>query len=190
MAEIDASDARQIVDRRWSAWMASAQGGDRAAYEALLRECVPLVQRVARGQGVRGPQVDDVVQDTFLVAWRKLPSLADLSAVRGWLIRIASRQAFDRLRARHATVDLAEHEPFAAEHREPARVVEAGTKVDALRVALGQLSEGQRQCWILREVAGYSYEDIADELSVPVSTVRGLLARARRTLAVQMEGWR
>ena len=93
MAEIDASDARQIVDRRWSAWMASAQGGDRAAYEALLRECVPLVQRVARGQGVRGPQVDDVVQDVLLTLHRARQTYDPAQSFTAWLRTIAKRRA-------------------------------------------------------------------------------------------------
>lgn len=167
-----------------------AADGDAEAFAVLVVRYTPLLRAYVRRILPTGGEVDDVVQDTFVAAWRKLPSLADLTAVRAWLIRIASRQAFDRLRARHLAADLAEHEPFEVEHRAPDRVVEAGTQVDALRVALGRLPEAQRQCWILREVAGYSYEDIADELSVPPSTVRGLLARARKSLMVQMEGWR
>ncbi len=43
---------------------------------------------------------------------------------------------------------------------------------------------------MLREIGGYTYEEIADELAVPISTVRGLLARARKDLIVRMEDWR
>ena len=46
--------------------MVAAQAGDRAAYETLLRDCIPFIRRVARGQGVRPDFIDDVVQETLL----------------------------------------------------------------------------------------------------------------------------
>lgn len=62
--------------------------------------------------------------------------------------------------------------------------------VAALGAALRELPEAQRECWVLREMGGYSYDEIAAELGVPVSTVRGLLARARGFLITRMEAWR
>ena len=56
--------------------------------------------------------------------------------------------------------------------------------------ALAALPEPQRRAWTLRELGGLGYEEIAEELGLPVSTVRGLLARARRTLVQQLDGWR
>jgi hypothetical protein len=46
--------------------MAAAQAGDRVAYQGLLRECIPLIQRVARRQGVQPAAIDDVVQEVLL----------------------------------------------------------------------------------------------------------------------------
>ena len=46
--------------------MVAAQAGDRAAYETLLRDCIPFIKRVARGQGVQPDFIDDVVQETLL----------------------------------------------------------------------------------------------------------------------------
>ena len=112
----------------------------------------------------------------------QLADLADLGAVRAWLIRIATRQAFDLLRARRPAVDLATQEPPEPDDHGPARLVENGTQIEALRVALGALPEAQRQCWILREVAGYSYEDIAETMSCPIGTVRSRIFRAREAI--------
>jgi RNA polymerase sigma-70 factor (ECF subfamily) len=62
--------------------------------------------------------------------------------------------------------------------------------VAALSDALQELPAPQRECWVLREIGGYTYEEISDELGVPLSTVRGLLARARKDIIVRMEPWR
>ncbi|WP_316316528.1 RNA polymerase sigma factor, partial [Clavibacter michiganensis] len=53
-----------------------------------------------------------------------------------------------------------------------------------------ELPEAQRRCWVMKEVLEYRYEDIAEELDLPVSTVRGLLSRARKNMIRLMEAWR
>src|ERR1700733_12065090 len=61
---------RSADDLRRCAQMASAQAGDRSAYEALLRECVPLIKSIAGRQGVPADHIDDVVQDVLLTIHR------------------------------------------------------------------------------------------------------------------------
>ena len=63
---VDAGTSTQKeIDRRRAAWMAAAQAGDRAAYETLLRDCIPFIARVARGQGIRPDLIDDVCRKRF-----------------------------------------------------------------------------------------------------------------------------
>jgi hypothetical protein len=58
---VDAETSTQTeIDRRRTAWMVAAQAGDRAAYETLLRDCIPFITRVARGQGIRSDLIDDL----------------------------------------------------------------------------------------------------------------------------------
>jgi RNA polymerase sigma-70 factor, ECF subfamily len=64
------------------------------------------------------------------------------------------------------------------------------SRLDALSAVLAQLPEGQRQCWVLKEVGGFSYEEIGERLGMSVVTVRGKLARARATVVKDMEAWR
>ncbi|WP_413231591.1 RNA polymerase sigma factor [Microbacterium sp. M28] len=134
--------------------------------------------------------VDDIVQDTFVVAWQRLDELDDPAAVRSWLMRIVSRRAMDRLRATRPHLDVDDLDHAAPAETAPPRIVEARARAAALDAVLAELPEAQRQCWILRELGGQSYEEIADELAVPASTVRGLLARARKYIIVRMEQWR
>src|SRR5690606_20500004 len=121
---------------------------------------------------------------------QRLSDLEDLSAVKSWLMRIVGRKAMDRVRARRPQVPIDDIEHPVSMDASPARTVEARAGVEALSAALGELPDAQRQSWVLREMGGLSYEEVAAELGVPVTTVRGLLARARKRIIVRMEEWR
>jgi hypothetical protein len=64
--DVEVSRHEEEIDHQRAAWMAAAQVGDRVAYERLLHDCIPLIKRVARGQGVPFDCIDDVVQETLL----------------------------------------------------------------------------------------------------------------------------
>ena len=71
----------------------------------------------------------------------------------------------------------------------PAQQAEFRELLDALELGLTELPWRQRACWILREVEGLRYDDIAKILQTTPTVVRGQLHRARRSLAVRMEQW-
>jgi RNA polymerase sigma-70 factor (ECF subfamily) len=102
---------------------------------------------------------------------------------------IVSRKAIDRIRSRKPTAELDEsrHEPISAG---PESRAIASSQLDALSAVLSALPEAQRQCWVLKEVGGLSYEEIAERLDVTTTVVRGRLARARTTVVTEMEAWR
>lgn len=167
-----------------------AADGDVRAFEVLVRRYGPLMRVYASRILGSNDEMDDVVQESFITAWQQLPTLDNGAAVKSWLMRIVSRKSVDRVRARrqHVDIDLTDT-PAPAQHS-PHRLAEAGSQTEALTRALADLPEDQRRCWTLRELAECSYGDIAEELELPVSTVRGLLARARKTLLQEMEEWR
>jgi len=167
-----------------------AVDGDVAAFETLVRRHAPLMRAYAARMLGSVSAADDVVQESFLIAWRRLPALNDPSAVRAWLMKIASRQALTRLRRRPADFALPERECAVPRETEPESVAIRNAQLEALSAALEVVSEDQRQCWLLREVAGLSYEQIGEELRISPSTARGKLARARANIYAQMEGWR
>ena len=169
-----------------------AADGDVRAFEILLRRYGPILRVYARRILGSNDETDDVVQETFITAWQQLPGLQNLNAVKSWLLTIVTRQAIDRVRARarHAFDNIDDLQLEAPYSRSPDHSVEAISRNDAFSKALTALPDDQRQCWMLREVGEYSYDDIARQLEVPASTVRGLLARARKTLVREMEVWR
>lgn len=163
---------------------------DADAFGELVRRHSPLMRAyVSRIVGSLSA-ADDVVQDAFLVAWKQLPSLRDGSAVRAWLMRIASREALLQVKRRPSEAALEGFDVAVSADTQPESRAVRNAQLHALSLALDELPEGQRRCWLLREVADMSYHEIAAELDLPVSTVRGNLARARTSIMIRMEEWR
>jgi RNA polymerase sigma-70 factor (ECF subfamily) len=180
--DLSAADDRTIAGR--------AADGDIRSFEILVRRYSRLMRVYARRILGSSSEVDDVVQDAFVQAWQHLPALDDLGSVKSWLMRIVARKSVDVLRRRHDHDDIADHDFADSEARGPASQAQTHSLDDALSAALSALPEDQRRCWVLREFADYSYLDIGRELDLPSSTVRGLIARARKNLVREMEEWR
>lgn len=188
MPSISAHSASTNVD---DAVLARRAGdGDVTAFATLVRRHEPVVRVYARRILGSGADVDDVAQDTFLTAWQQLPGLQDTSGIRGWLLTIASRKAIDRVRVRRIHSDIDDHDQPTRAEDGPEHSAETSSRQRALGVALSTLPAEQRQCWVLKELGDYSYDDIAAEIGQPVSTVRGLLSRARKNMIREMEAWK
>jgi RNA polymerase sigma-70 factor, ECF subfamily len=166
-----------------------AADGDELAFAVIVRRHAPYLRALTTGLLRSNADVDDVVQDAFITAWDKLPDLRDGRGLRSWLAAIAARKATDRLRRRRDQTPLDDVDPVAPGD-DPAASAELSSQMAALGRALADLPDEVRITWTLREVSGRSYEQIAADLDVPVSTVRGRLARARAHLLDRMMEWR
>ena len=121
---VDACGQKE-VDRRRAAWMVAAQAGDRAAYETLLRDCIPFIKQVARGQGIRPDLIDDVVQETLLTVHRARQTYDPNRSFTAWLRTIAQRRAIDVLRRVGRTRTREVYAPLAYEnHSDPSGATE------------------------------------------------------------------
>lgn len=156
----------------------------------LARRHGPLMRVYAARLLGSDIESDDVVQESFLTGWRRISELESPAYIRAWLMRIVTRKSIDRIRVRRDHDDVQAWDPAGPATMAPDRVVEARLQLDAVWQALDRLPADQRQCWLLREVAEYSYQEISETLGIPISTVRGLLARARRFVLREMEAWR
>jgi RNA polymerase sigma-70 factor (ECF subfamily) len=164
--------------------------GNEAAFGVLVRRHQPLMRRYAQGLLGSSAEADDVVQESCIAAWQKLSTLRDCACLKSWLMRVVRNKSMDRLRMRPAsTLPLDDNTPDTL-HDGPVQVVEMLLRSDALFKVLASLPSNQRRAWLMRGCSGFSYLVIAGELGVPVSTVRGLLARSRHTLAHEMARWR
>ena len=187
MVSLPGRDSLSDADDRTVA--SRAADGDIRAFEILMRRYGSLLRAYA-ARIVRPSDADDVVQETFVTAWQDLPDLENPASVRSWLTTIVTRKSIDRLRAERDHDSIDDHDDVADTADGPESTASASSLDEALSQALSTLPEDQRRCWVLREVAGYGYQEIAEQLDLPVSTVRGLLVRSRKTLVREMEAWR
>ncbi|RKT52052.1 RNA polymerase sigma factor [Saccharothrix australiensis] len=184
------------VESTDSALAGGVARGDLAAFEVLVRRYSGRVYGLAfRMLGDRA-EAEDVTQEVFATAWRRLDSLCEPAAVRTWLFRVAHRQCLGVLR-RNRTDPVGDLPDWGATPvgagqgpRDPSLVAEAVAAVAALRLALRRLPAAQRVAWLLAEVDELSYAEIALVVGASEESVRGRLARARVRLAEVMKVWR
>jgi RNA polymerase sigma-70 factor (ECF subfamily) len=156
--------------------VARMRAGDDDAFEILIGQYQAPLFRYLRGFVGDVEQAHDLVQETFLRAYRSLGSLEDPGLLRSWLYRIAHNQACSALRRRRIVSWL----PLVPAHHTAAAAPDHGA-IEALRVeeALGRVPLDQRAPLLLHLVAGFSYAEIAGLLRVTEGTVRMRISRGR-----------
>ena len=167
--------------------------GDEAAGTELVERYAPPLYRLAFALVGNAADAEDVVQETFFGAFRRLSSFEGRASLKTWLSRILVRQAarHHRTRARHRTVSFERSgEPTAAPQRRSQTVADRDDlKLDLPSVLQG-LSPVHREVIVLRELQGLAYDEIADVLDVPRGTVESRLFRARRALRERLRDYR
>jgi RNA polymerase sigma-70 factor (ECF subfamily) len=130
----------------------------------------------------------DLSQDVFLKAYQNLPKLDDPVRFSAWLFRIAHNEAFSLLRKRRPEGELV-REPRSSEPGPGLLPIELSLAVET---ALGRLHEDQREAVLLKVYQGFKFEEMAEILACPVSTVKSRLYTAldllRTTLAPVLRG--
>ena len=199
------NDAHEQDELGWlgeAALVGRAQEGDVTSFETLVRRYQRQVFGLALRMLTDRGEAEDVVQDTFVLVWRRLPTLVDADLFRPWVFQIATRRCLNVLRGRtrrpatptevadlEVAADAAQH-PGQAVPGSPADAAQHAAQLAGLDEVLATLTDEQRVCWVLREVNELSYPEIAYATHLPVSTVRGRIARARQNLMRGMDAWR
>lgn len=144
-----------------------------------------LFNGVARMLG-SASDADDVLQESFLQAFRKLSSFREQSSFYTWIYRIAINVAINLRRRERRNVTLSEHaaisDQLVTDDESPDHRLEQFEEIRELQDGLNQLSDEHRNILVLREIEGMSYEDISEVLEMPIGTVRSRLHRARMQL--------
>jgi len=167
--------------------------GDREAFGELIARHGPALYRY----GVRmldgeHHAAEDAVQEALIKAWLNLSGFRGDSSVKTWLFRLMANQCLDaRRRRRPHWIEDARLDEVPTKDTNAADALALARELrEALDVALAELSWRQRATWMLREVEGLEYAEIAVVLDTSVAVVRGQLHRARANLAARMEMWR
>ena len=167
--------------------------GDGDALEALFDRHYVSVFNFARVMLRDAEAAEEVLQDTFLAAARAAPQYRGAGRFKAWLLAIARNRCLTRLiaekarTARLTRVDLAlEDSPAPGDL--PPQQLQASETAEAIRAAIGRLSDRQREAIALYAFEQMSCAQIAEVLDVPVNTVKTLIHRARASLARMIKG--
>jgi RNA polymerase sigma-70 factor (ECF subfamily) len=161
----------------------------RLEFERRLAECGPLAFRVARAVLRNDADAEDIAQETLIRAYRKWKDLRDPSRFRAWIVRISFRLALDRWRSakrrerRESAWALPETRPVPPTAEQIAVSSEFQARLER---ALEGLPDKSRLVVILSAVQGYTLEEVAALLEIPVGTVKSKLFFARKKLAEKL----
>lgn len=174
-----------------------AQRGEKQAFELLVTKYQRKLARLLT-RFVRDPaEVEDVAQETFIKAYRALPSFRGDSAFYTWLYRIGINTAKNHLvslgRRPSATteIDSEEAEGFSdgeqlRDINTPENLMMSREIASAVNDTMDTLPEELRMAIQLREIEGLSYEEIATIMNCPIGTVRSRIFRAREVIAEKL----
>jgi RNA polymerase sigma-70 factor, ECF subfamily len=169
-------DDRALVD--------ATLAGDRQAFGILVERETRTVYRACLRILGRPHDAEDVTQESFVAAYRAIGTFRGEGSLQGWLLRIATRQAFRRLAQRRPTADIAAvPEPILADTRtDPPGVLVAAERRDELRAAVEALPDPYREIVALRFFAELSLAEVADATHRPINTVKTQLRRGLERL--------
>lgn len=163
-------------DREEALWLARARTGEEAAYRWLLERYRGRVVRLAAHVLRRDGDAEDIAQEAFLRAFRRLPSFHGEGRFSAWLFRIAVRLCLNRQRkVRWDRETCNDAPPVPAV---PSFSDRADTRL-LVAALLDRLSPPMRAALVLREMEGLDYDEISEVLGIPVGTVRSRLHTAR-----------
>ena len=165
-----------------------AQNGDRNAFSELVRTHAQGVLNVIYRMCGDMQIAEDAAQETFIQAWLRLSSYRPRTSLRNWLYRIAVNLAIDMLRKEKRILpDAVEDLSLTDSEPGPEALAASSERMEMVQKAVLALPNASRAVLVLREYEGFSYQEIADALDIPVGTVMSRLNYARKLLRERLE---
>lgn len=183
---IGISREAEADDLRLRSLMRSAQDGDRVAYEALLRACLPKIRRRLQRRGVELDMIDDVIQDVLLTIHRARQTYDPSRPFAVWLAMITDRRAIDAARRhhRHAMHEVSSPEAYEAhadESGDPQPFVTTFA-VDRIHNGIAELPAAQRDAVERLSLRQQSLSEAARETGRSVGSLKVSLHRGLKAL--------
>ncbi len=169
-----------------------SRNGDRSAFEELIRRTGKLVFARLYLETGNTHEAEDLTQETFLAAFRKISQLSDAKTFRAWLMAIAHSVLIDsgrrksrlKRQAGKVNVDLPSERSDAA--MTPSESAERGDECQRVLSILRSMPQEYRQPLTLRYLTGADYETIGRELGLTNGSLRGLLHRGLAMLREEL----
>jgi RNA polymerase sigma-70 factor (ECF subfamily) len=178
----------QLVER--------ALAGDGDAFGEVVRRWERKIYALAYGITGNAEEARDATQETFINAYRNLPRFRGEAQVSSWLHRIAVNQCITRQRRARVRAETgleeeveAGREQFLSTDSEasPARTSESKQRAVAVRRAVASLPQELREVVLMKEFEELTFQEIAEALQIPLSTVKSRLYTALRQLRLKLE---
>ena len=178
----------QLVER--------ARAGDGDAFGEVVRRWERKIYALAYGITGSVEDARDATQETFIAAYRNLPRFRGEAQVSSWLHRIAVNQCITRQRRARVRAETGLDEEVEAGREQflstgadssPARASESKQRAEAVRRAVASLPHELREVVLMKEFEELTFQEIADALQIPLSTVKSRLYTALRQLRLKLE---
>jgi RNA polymerase sigma-70 factor (ECF subfamily) len=187
LAELDpAAEAARAED---SALAAACQAGDLRAYERLFSQQGGRMKNLARNLLGNPLDAEDAVQDTFLKIQRSISGFRGQSSFVTWTFRILVNTCHDARRKRTRKKEIA-HEDLAVGDAPPIEPRAPGSHPSlkmALERAMAELTQHQRDVFLLYEVEGFKHSQIAETLEITEAASKNTLFQAKKNLREMLE---
>ena len=170
----DAAEAAILVSR--------CQAGDISAFETIYRQHAARIYTLACRMAGSPEDGEDLLQEIFLQAYRKLGSFKGDSSLGTWLYRLALNHCLDYVRSRRAKMSrLTETLDADTSHQPVARRDTPIARLDLER-ALERLPDGCREAFVLHDVEGFDHKEVARMLGIAEGTSKSQVFKARLKL--------
>lgn len=179
----------------------AVEEGDQGAYQELLRRYQDSIYYMLLKMVNNRSDAEDLTFEAFEKAFRRLDQYTPYYAFSTWLFKIASNNCIDFIRKKKKKTYSIDSNPendegdeievdLRAQSPDPEEKAINDQKVQMMRDIVDQLKPKYRQLIEMRYFKEYSYEEISDELGIPLGTVKAQLYRAREFLSVLMKNTR
>ena len=171
-------DPSQLRGQSDSDLVRFAAAGAQPAFAELVHRHSAMLRTHLRRMGAQGADADDMAQDAFIAAYEHLAEYRFDGPFSAWLKRIAARRYLKKLRANQKYLLVDDMTPYES----PESGASDGPRAHNLDGALAQLRPAERLCVTLNFSGDLSHQDIADELKLPLGTVKSHIKRGLERL--------
>ena len=176
----------QVTEELTTELVKKAQNGDLRAFEQLLGEYQGKIYNIALGIMGNPHDAEDAVQNALIKIYRAIGSFKHRSKFSTWVYRVATNVCMDEVRKKKRTSSVSSdelgEEIFSSDINTPEANAINNEKMLHLKKAISSLRDDHRRVIVLRDINGFSYEEIACITSSSVGTVKSRINRARASL--------
>ncbi len=159
--------------------------------DEFKRQVLPFKNKLFRFSyrivGTR-PEAEDVVQEVFIKLWKTREELTKYRNLEAWAMTLTRNLSIDKIRSKHRkNNEIGESLHLASSNTTPYKMTEFSDTIKHIQNFINDLPEKQKMVIQLRDLQGYTYQEIADILSISMSQVKVNLFRARTTVKTKLK---